>query len=136
RHMDGLTVRSPVLRPQRILRWAAGVLLATATAAAAAVVALDVWPVTVITERVPSVQSAAVEQGVATVIGVPADGRLAVALGSAGAGTRLHITLTDDGDPAVAVTGPAAPRFTVTIGRIDAALGAGTSLVHVRVPRT
>lgn len=128
--------RQGTRQPQHALRWAAGILLTTAAASAAAIAALDMWPRTATVEPAPTAGTAATEQGVATVIALPADGALAVALDNAGAGARLHIEVNDDGDASVAVAGTDAPRFTASAGRVDVVLGSGTSMVRVTVPRT
>lgn len=122
------------LRGADAIRWAAGILLVTGAAASAAIVATRMLS----SEDGPTVSTiepTAAEPRVAAVMGAPVNGAIRIAIGSAGADSRLIVRFEDRPDVRVAVEGEGAPRFTAVPGRVDVNLGGASVTLRLTLPR-
>jgi len=120
------------------LRWAALFVLGTVAAGAAALLvrravstARDVVPVAVEEAATPATGAAPV----AGSVGVqPENGRVTVSISGGGAGSALHIELTDGPGIIVRVEGEATARFRARDGSVDVALDDRRAAVRIRMP--
>lgn len=130
--MIPLRHRATAPAARHALRWAAGIALVAGAAASAAIIADRLGTVTGPPAGVEP--PAAVEPAVATVMATPRAGVLHVALTGAGAGSRLHVLLSDGSEPSVAVEGGDSPRFTASAGNVDVDLRGSDAAVRVTAP--
>jgi hypothetical protein len=128
RHATDATWRSA-----GVLRRAAVFLLFATAAASAAVIATR----TLLNEEqpadTPALTGAPAAPIVATISVTPVDGRVQVTLTGAGAGTRVHVSLTDATDASVAVE-DAVPHVTAERGSVRIELDGERAAVRVVVP--
>ncbi|HLU25930.1 MAG TPA: zf-HC2 domain-containing protein [Longimicrobiales bacterium] len=117
-------------------RWAAAILLVTAAAGSAAIVA---FPILRGGGGQPGEALTAVDESVASGAGVvvrPLNGVMDIAVRSAPAGSRLVVELTDERDVRVDVSGAAAPRFEARDGSVVVDLADRSAVLRVSLPRS
>jgi len=120
------------------LRWAASILLVTATAASAVVIR-NAW-----SDREPPppdvvpVQTATTQEQAAVIV-QPRNGSVRVALSNVGVDSRVRVMFEDRGDASVAVTravsDAAAPHFTAEAGRVAIDARGAVAQVNLVLPR-
>jgi hypothetical protein len=118
-------------------RWAAGLLLSTAAAAAILRPGFLERESAASREPAPAISAPApVDRPTGGVAVRPRDGEVEILLVRAEAGTRIHVGFHDGGDVVIdAFDGPA-PAFAARDGRVAVYFGGRTATLHVSVPRT
>jgi hypothetical protein len=120
-------------------RWAAGIVLVTAAAGSAAVIAFPALlrnDGAAVESTTTASEAAAVQrvpQPAAVVVGTVAGGIEVVLTGVPG-GVRLRVEPAVVDDVGVAITGEGTPRFNATAGRVVADLGGTAGDVHIVLP--
>jgi hypothetical protein len=120
-------------------RWAAGIVLVTAAAGSAAVIAFPALlrnDGAAVESTTTAGEAAAVQrvpQPAAVVVGTVAGG-IEVVLTGVPEGVHLRVEAAVVNDVAVAITGEGTPRFNATAGRVVADLGGTAGDVHIVLP--
>jgi anti-sigma factor ChrR (cupin superfamily) len=123
-------------------RWAAGIVLVTAAAGSAAVIAFpellrDTAGQTAAPAAAPPtvVESRALAAARGAVHVAMVDGRVDIELSGVAPGTQLRVELVAGSDAGIEVAGAETTRFQARDGRIDADLGGRVATVTVTLPR-